>query len=99
MGIETALIIAAIGATVAGVGTSIASSRSSKKNAKRQEDIAQTRSREIESQRAADIKAASDAESIANKRTSLTRRLSLISTSPSGTLGPANVGRSKLFGN
>lgn len=95
----TLLVLAAVAATAAGIGTSIASSRSSKKTAKRQEDIAQTRSREIESQKAADIKAASDAESIANKRTPLARRLSLISTSPSGALGPANVGRSKLFGN
>lgn len=99
MGIETALIIAAIGATVAGVGTAVASSRSSKRAAKQQQNIAQDRSREIESQRAADIKAASDAESIANQRIPAARRLSLISTSPSGTLGRANVGRSKLFGN
>lgn len=99
MGIETAIIIAAIASTAVGVTTAVQSSQASKKASARQQDVASKRQSEINAQKAADERAASDAERIANQRVSRTRRLSLISTSPQGAQGGANVGRSKLFGN
>lgn len=90
MGIETALILAAVGATGAGVASSISSSRAAKRTAATQ--AAPT-----------PIPQVGDVEDTpADERQSAARRLgrqALISTSPSGVQTTAPTGRRKLLGN
>lgn len=98
MGIETALIIAAVAGTATAVTTSISSSRRARSSAATQRQATEARQAEINKQKEIDAKAAEDAARIASGRPSAAR-LSLISTSATGAPGSASVGRSKLFGN